>query len=527
MIKDAGTHILDPMGPFNIRVMEVSAFIAHHNLLPVTSMLIQEPSSNEFNQFGLFSEEIFGKVGTLDRMLHHGYIELNTTIIAPVIYRTLTRMGTLYTGILSGQAYATFNEETKDFDRVYGDPEETPGADTGFEFFCSHLHEFKPKLTESLSRETSVGLIESSRGVSLQQQYLVHPAGLRDISADGGTGRLIQDDINKLYLSLLAYANSIPKGSTSPLYDSIRYRIQAKAMEIYEYLLNQLTGKRGFYRGSFTARRIAMGTRNVISAASFAAPSPDHPQALKPDESYVGVYQTIKGLQPAVFHGIKKMLVDPIFGEDGSASRVALVDPDTNQLVYATLSEPERMKFVSEDGINAFINDFKNTDRRDRPITVKDIKGKVYYLALVYDEFDRVAVFSSIDDLKTMVPNYDPKKIRPLTWVEIFYLLGYEASYDKYAFLTRYPVMSDGSCYPTKVHLVSTTPGRVVDLVDLLAPDFPVRQYPEYPIVGRPYRDTVVPHSDRLQALGGDFDGDKRIVAFMSASIHAVEYFSL
>ena len=106
----------DPVGdyqPFNIKVMDVDDFIQEVGARPVTSLAIHTPSSTEFHPDGLFSEEIFGMIGSEERLkTAFGYIELNTVILAPVIYRHLVKLSAFYEDIMAGKSYAIFDDKT-------------------------------------------------------------------------------------------------------------------------------------------------------------------------------------------------------------------------------------------------------------------------------------------------------------------------------------------------------------------------------------------------------------------------------
>lgn len=499
----AAMEDIDPSAPFNIRIMDVDNFIKEHRLLQVTTSLIKEPSSQMFNSEGLFSEEIFGRIGTVDRLLTLGYIELNTTIIAPAMYKAMEKLGGIYLDIMAGRLYAKWNDDLCDFERVYGDPEDDESADTGYNFFLTHYPKIKFKLTNSLARESKVNLLNKYRDISLYKRVLVMPAGLRDISNDD-SGKLIQDDINKLYAGLLSYTDSIPAGVTSSTYDGIRYNIQSKVVEIYEYIYNMMTGKRGYLQGSYAARKVAGGTRNVISSASMISRSPNDPQALKPDETMVGVFQTMKACQPLVFYGIKNLLINTIFGEVGSTYTITAINTKTLKLEYIEITDDERQKWTSSDGVNGMINRFQNLDVRDKPLIVYDKNKTPYYLMLVYDDDTEIALFRTVEDLKALGYPVDKSKIRPLTWIELCYIVTDIAVDGKHAFVTRYPVLGDGGCYPSRIHLMSTSPGRVVNLMDLNHPGEPVRMFAEYPILGNSYLDTMVINPARLGALGAD-----------------------
>lgn len=497
--------------PVNIAIMDVDDFIYQERAMPVTSALVMEPSTNEFNPDGLYSEDIFGYVGSPERMVRFGYIDLNTHIFHPKIFKTIVKLGALYKDILSGSAYAVFDPVSKDFERVVGDPLDTPEADTGFSFFMRHFNELSFKKTASSRRDEKIEIIQQYKDRALLTRYLVEPAGLRDIANDA-SGRLVQDDINKLYTSLLLYTRSIPKGSQSVLYDPVRYQIQSKAQEIYEYIENFLDGKRGFIQGSFARRKIAMGTRNVITAASFIAASPEDPQLLKADDVMVGVYQTIKGLQPFTIHAWNMIFSVPIFKAE-AVTNIALSDPKTNKLVYVSITPAERDKWTSSTGIEKLINSFRNVDLRRQPVWIKDEEGKNYALSLIYDEGDTIALCRSIEDLEERWPRkIDTSKLRPITYIEVFYIIAELIAIGRHALITRYPVIEQGSTYPAALHVVSTSPSRSVEVIDLLSPGTPPTIMRQYPIIGESYMDACMVHPSKLGGLGGDLTNQGHIL---------------
>ena len=500
-------HIGSLYDPVNISIMDVEAFIHKHHVLPVTSALPFEPSTNNFNQEGLYSEVIFGPVGSPDRMLRFGYIELNTPIFHPKILKIIIQLKSFYKDIMSGIAYAKFNPVIKDFDRVLGNPMDVDGADTGFSFFLKHFYDINLHRTDSAKRDERIAVIEKYKDRALNRRYLVEPAGLRDIINDS-SGRLVQDDINKLYQSLLMLSRAIPRGSTSRIYDPARWAIQSKAQEIFEYIENFLDGKRGFIQGSFARRKVAMGTRNVITASDFIALSPDDPQLQKADDVKVGVYQTVKGLQPFTKYAYFETFIKPIFKAD-MVSKVALSDPVTGKLEYTTISPDVRERWTSSEGFEKLINSLYNTKLRKNPILVRDVEGKDYALALIYDEGDEIALCRSIDDLKLRWPRpIDKKKLRPITYIEMFYMIAEAISAGKHGIVTRYPVIEQGSSYVANIHVVSTTPSRYVEMVDMLSPELIKIPMKEYPVIGASYMDAMMVHPSKLAALGGDHDGD-------------------
>jgi len=72
-----------------IKILDVNQFAK--GLAPVTTTEIKT-RSGEFNDNGLFSEEIFGAEGSLDRSKQFSYINLSTQIIHPTLFRHIIRL---------------------------------------------------------------------------------------------------------------------------------------------------------------------------------------------------------------------------------------------------------------------------------------------------------------------------------------------------------------------------------------------------------------------------------------------------
>lgn len=497
---------VSPYQPLNIRIMDVDAEIKQNGYLPVTSLAINEPSSPDFHPDGLFSEEIFGAIGSRERTLERfGYIELNTTILAPVIYRHVVKLSGLYEEIMSGATYAVFDEKEKDFVRVSGDPESTDGAATGYSFFISKFDDIVFKDSDSIVRKNRIALIKKFRGTSMCKRFLVVPAGLREMEQDDV--KMASDDINNLYRSLLGLTMGLRPGTVSVIFDSVRFKIQTKANEIFAYIENIVSEKNGFLQGGgYGSRNIALGTRNVITAADYVMEDPDDPKAIQPNETKTGILQTAVGLKPAVTYVLRTVFFDPTFGGP-ETSKVPLINPKGMALQYAEVDALEKAKFLSGEGVEKWINKFRNTDVRFSPVVVRDINNTEYYLFLVYDQVDRISIFRSLNDLKSYLPEgeeVDMDKVRPITWAELLYIATYNASATRYCMVTRYPVIEEGSCYPSKIHLMSTAPARTVRLHDMIN-GVDVVEYPEYPVLkDSTFLDSVVVHSSSLPGLGGD-----------------------
>ena len=495
---------MKPTVPFNVQLMDVNEFIKTNNLLEVTSPFIHETSTSTFAKDGIFSEQIFGEVASQARLVKMGYIDLHCRVLHPIVFQNLMLLKRFYTEIMSGRSYAIWNPVEKDFERANDDED---NADTGYSFFIKHFNEIDFKKNASLKRNDKVDVILKYKDRIFIDKCLVAPAGIRDLSDEDG--RIEKDSINTLYIGLLQSSKAMPvKGDTDPIYDSIHYAIQRKVLEIYEYLLEFMRGKRGFFEGKYGARSIAQGTRNVITSASMEADSPESPQFHKQDEIKVPLYQAAKGYSSLVVYWLKTLFYGPIIQQ--GADNIPLIDPISLKLIYIQVDDKDKDSLLTTEGINKTLDRFRDVDYRWQAVTASADR-KPYYLYLVYDVDDEIWIFRNLEEFKIEYKRLrhkdaDTSKVRPLSYAEMIYIATYHASKGRSGSCTRYPVTDEGSIFVAKTHLMSTAPGRVVKIINATTGDGPM--LPEYPIIGKGFVDALMFHPSRRAGLSADYDGD-------------------
>jgi hypothetical protein len=403
-----------PEKPFNTQLLDVDRYITSNNIQEIKSYSIMSASSTDFHPEGLFSEEIFGQIGSPDRMTRFAFIRLNTRVFQPYVYKAILQLKQLYGQVMLGNVYAKFDEKERDIVRCDADD---PDGDTGYSFFMNHFDKIQFEDTGSAKRKQKIQMLTKYKDILTINKCLVIPAGIRDIKNENGM--ISQEDINKIYQTIMSFASRLVPGSNNPLYDSIRMNLQKKVYELYTYIENILTGKHGFLQGAVGSRKIALGTRNVISAVHLNATSTDDPTYLKHDETKCPLYQTMKAFMPLVKYHLKVGAFDTIF--DSGETQIPLVDKKTKKLVYVEVDSSEVEKFTSFDAIDTMINKFKNKTMRDASVDMKGADGKYYHLYLVYDKDDELILFRNIDDLKTIYGKdeneIDMTCVRPMTWV--------------------------------------------------------------------------------------------------------------
>lgn len=388
--------------PFNIQIMDVDDFIQRHSLLPVTSTAIFETGTKRFHPDGLYSEAIFGQVGSRDRLVRKGYIDLHTDIVTPHLYKQLISLRSYYKDIISGKAYAKFDPEIKDL--ILAEPDE-PGADTGFQFFVKSLPKITFARTDSVKRTDKIDLLEKYRDRLIIDKLIVLPAGIRDVKITDDY--ISPEEINKFYVSILQLASGLPSNkSDEPLYDAIRFQIQTKVMAIYDYITTLIDGKKGFAQGKFAARKLTYGTRNVITALPITrVEDPSSDRCIGPDEIEIPLFQAMKSSFPLIVYSLQQIFFNTVFSNQ--TNKIPLIDPDSLFINYVDVETAVINMYTTDTGINDLINNYRTPEIQWEPVKIKgkneNNEIKDYYLYLLLDVDNCLRVGRSATDIKDKI----------------------------------------------------------------------------------------------------------------------------
>lgn len=451
---------------------------------------IFEASSNRFDKAGLFSTEIFGPVGSPARNTTLGYINLKVKVLHPYVFQTLCTLNSKYEDIIAGKKRAKL-------DRDKWDLVEDNSGETGYEFFMSVLPRIRFNDNGSNERKHKINLIKKYANEKyMSDKYLVLPAGLRDYRVDE-SGRPVEDEVNGLYRKLLAVTALLKtiKVSNDNLYqvDPIRYKIQKSINSIFDYFLQLLGPKSGFIQNKWSKRAIVNGTRNVLTPAPYKITKLNNAK-ISTNHSVCGLYQYIKAIAPIAMNRVKGMFINRFLNPNSSTAM--LVDPNTRKTSLVNIKVNKRDEWLSMEGLNRTMNKMKQADLRFEPVMIDG-----YYLQMVYDDGQNIVL---LNDTKEINSNMKPEWIRPLTYIEMFYIAIFEVKNKYPGFITRYPVISLGGIFPCKVYVKTTYKARDVKVV-LNGREI---EMDEYPILGEKCMESTSMPTTHLQRSGADFDGD-------------------
>lgn len=480
------------MLPFNIEITNPQR-IPWAMMRPVTSLDIYDGLSTDLNDNGLYSIPIFGRVGSEERDERFSYIHIKSSVFHPEIFKSLTALKQMYAGILSGNTYAVWDENEKDFIKS-----SALEGQTGYSFFTEHWAKIEFKETGSPKRSDKIKLIAKYKALALHRNIPVLPAGLREIQVDE-RGRTVENEVNDMYRKLLSAANTVvddPALANSSLYDSARWTLQNRFNELYEHYAGMLSGKRGLLQQKWGSRRVFNGTRNVLTAAQLGTSSLGSRTAPDMNNTRIGLYQLARGALPLTIHMLQTGWLSQVFANGTLAT---LVDRKTLKRTDVEIDTMTLAKWTMQEGLEKLINGFREPRLRNKPITVNG-----NYLGLVYSDDFTFKVFGDIDELPA---NFSRKHVHPLTYTELLYLSGYQRWNDLYMLVVRYPITGMGSVYQTKAYVCTTMKSTVKQALDeswdpiegVYALEFPTNEREAE------FMESIAAHASRLGLMGGDW----------------------
>jgi len=465
---------------------------------PVTSLDDFEGMTQNFHKEGLYSQEIFGLVGSDNRFKRYSWIDLRISVLHPEVFNCLVRLKSLYGDIMSGKAYARWDNDLKDYVRS-----NALEGQTGYQFFLENWSKIVFERNSSRMRSEVIDFVEKYKSKALIKRLFVLAAGYRDLETDEATGRVTSDDVNKLYKRCLAIANTIQPSTmeVSPQsYNAQRLSLQYAFNEIYEYVWNIMDGKNGLWMGKFVSRTVAYGTRNVITAMDMSNPILGSKSSLGIHHTAIGLYQYAKAYEPLAIYWLKEGYLNQAFTSQNAPA--LLCNAKTLRTERAMVSVKEFDRWTTRAGLSDLLNYYAESEVRNNPIMVDD-----YYLGLMYRGPD--GTFKIIGGIDELPVGRSPEDCTPLTYTELLYCALYKSSGKYPLFVTRYPVATDRSTYPSLAYLFSTNEIEVRTELDRdwkkmddahIAYRFPVRNAATF--------GAMALHPARLTKLAADFDGD-------------------
>lgn len=483
------------MLPANITILDAGSQRVK-NLRTVTTLDIYEGATRVLHPEGLFSTQIFGRVGSEERDTTFGKVDIAVPVIDPTTFDLLMSLKGLYGAIINEQKYAKFDEIEKDFV-----PSDAINGDTGYDFFFRHWKKIQFTRNNSDRRNIKIQMIEKYKDIAELSHFVILPAGLREIEVSD-SGRTEENEINELYRRVIASARVLNIGNTNGDLRSLnapRRSLQRAIQEVWQYLFDLIGGKRGYMAVRMASRRIFDGTRNVITAMDPIRAEIGVGEPLDMNHTQVGIFQTAKGTRPLTIGIMRRVMMKHVFDDSPEATHAWLISPKDFTRHHVNVGHQVKDRWTTKDGLGKVIESFREDSLRQRAITINGM-----YVGLAYETEEHFKLFYDMADLPA---DFDKSKVRPMNLTDFIYLNCVDAWLKCFVFPTRYPVAGAGSIYPSRPSLVSTVPARQCrELDDNWEPSD--RVIASYPLANAVYYDSMSVHMSRLVGLSADHDGD-------------------
>lgn len=453
----------------------------------VTKPNIFEVNTSKFDKDGLFSTEIFGPIGSPVRNTTVGYIDTKLDTLHPHVFNTLMSLNSKYEDICAGKIRVKY-------DIVTGDVVEDKNGKTGYSYLLSILPRIKFKDNGSEERKYKIEFIKRyAKEEYMSNKLIVLPAGLRDYRVYS-SGKPMEDEVNTLYRRILAITTLIKTVKLTEAnieqMDPIRYKLQKAICNVFEHFFNLLNGKDKFIQSKWAKRAITNGTRNVLTPVPYKLTKLDN-NKITTNHTICGLYQYIKAIAPITMNRVTSMFVNKFMSYN--STNATLVDGGTMKTVQTNINVNKRDEWFSMEGLNKIMNKMRQQDIRFEPVIIDN-----HYLQLLYDDGKNIVL---IDHTKDIDKNWNKDYIRPITYIELFYISIYDVK-DKYpGFLTRYPVAGLGGIYPCYIYVKTTFKSRTVNVTI----NGRTIEMEEYPILGEDCMESISASSTHLAKLGADF----------------------
>jgi len=257
-------------------------------LKPVTTTELTT-KTGEFHPDGLYSENIFGVEGSLERSRTFSFIELNTYVIHPATYLLLTRLE-------QKKLTAFFSTEENFIITDAGELKQDEDGISGIKAFIENFSKIKFR-GGTPERERFIQLLQKAykdKTLFINKLPII-PPDFRPMYQDEDGNWMIDQLTTDYYIPIMRRASQVKSvGEGSTLYNLLNYHLQITINNHDSYVRKKIAKKSGLIRSSMLGKRIDFSARGVI------IPGPE----LDVNEIGLPLRMAVSLFQPFIFHYI-------------------------------------------------------------------------------------------------------------------------------------------------------------------------------------------------------------------------------
>ena len=482
---------------FKLEILNIDKFIQVNNCKEVTNPVMFSKNTGP-TEDGLLSNQIFG-ITQEERAGIFAYINLHEYFIHPYYFKIWLKLD-------KNLRACVYETDTFKIDQE-GYLVQDDNGETGLEFLRKNKDKLNFKKTKK-SILLNALLDGKAKNNIFINKYIVIPPYYRDVNTNSG-GRIGVGEINKLYIALINAVRALNETNMFGLSftGGTRGRIQDILLQIYNWLTvgesvvgGEHTGsgifkKFGIMRRSVMAKTTDNSARLVISAPKIDVNSKED-LMVDMDHSSVPLSAALVVAYPFVIYELNRFFSN----EFGGKSRYPVIY--NGQVTTVELDNP--LLEFSNDRFDAEINEFVHGySNRFKPVKIPnkeglDITMKFKGYAITPEEYA-----NGVRETGNTIE-------RDMCWVDILYMAAVEATKNKVAIITRYPMDSYFNQLYTMMRISS-----INDTQSMIINGKLYRWYPKFSQkdigsdTSNKFIDTLSLANPFCILMGADYDGDQ------------------
>ena len=449
---------------------------------------------------GLFSEVIFG-VTQEERRKTWGYINLGTKVFHPYVYEILTSIQQNITDVCRGEKSWKITDSHDLVEVKEGDPDYNED-NTGMDWMIKNYPKIVFKKNKSRERNEKIDLLNTLKPEeAIISKWLVIPVFYRDIESKDGPLKI--PPINNEYRNLIRFAQSVKFESITMMSNMAKFNIQQTLKNIRKYYQEIIEKSDGFFKQYVVGKNPDYGVRSVISCPVLT--QYDVPSDMPIDMNHTGF--PLSEVLQSLFLYVKRWIYNWALNTfESSGGAIPYYSGKTKEISMAKPVDP--MSKFTPDYIKKKIDGW-----------IDNYESRCEFVTLDFELEDGTIVnkplrFTGIPYAGD-INNENASEIatRPLTWTDLLYIAAEECASDKYAWVTRYPLVSYLGTFPTKIFVLSTVETTSMKII-VNGEERIYKYYPKIDVtkstmeVSISFNETVNMANSMLDTIGGDYDGD-------------------
>lgn len=246
-----------------LTLLDFDEYIKSQNLKEVKNSNIFGIGTNNFDTEGLWSEIIFGRVGSKVRKNTFGYISLNDFFINPIVFKMIKTLSDEFRKILL---------ETQKYTLLKGKLIADDSGETGVLFLSKIRNDIKFEDYGKKEKIKVAKFLDENKDKIFINKYLIMPAGIRDMNTAKRTSRQFSSEINDMYKKVITLKDQMMLNDIGELRNTFAKELQKTLNQVYLWVQNRLPGKQGVLRGSMLKKSLDYSGRLVAAGADVNIP---------------------------------------------------------------------------------------------------------------------------------------------------------------------------------------------------------------------------------------------------------------